>query len=298
MSAGIFRIGGNGLEKIADYQELPVGTIINKNIPTRGRVQMVITARRSRSVDAGGGQIAVSLDGKLTSEVSAFNEKGGTSIGSYDVTENCTSEEEAARLLAINDEIQNEHYRKVKQKEETEKAARTKGEAIWNEKAPKDAVAVIVAILQEDASDIMTDYFASKDVDKVILAFSFHAKNDFNEMRKAARKFEPTKFLANKVAEYEHRQNYTGGSGYFLGEKYSRSGWIIKKVPLGIYSLPGYYELAGTDESKILPFVQPEATEASQSPEPIGNLIVRKNEEKKGIEIKKKRKKEGKEKRS
>lgn len=47
-------------------------------------------------------------------------------------------------------------------------------------------------------------------------------------MRNHAGNFEETAYLTEKNEEYEHRENYTGGYGYYLG-KSSYRGWVIKK---------------------------------------------------------------------
>lgn len=50
-------------------------------------------------------------------------------------------------------------------------------------------------------------------------------------MRNLAGNFTETAFLKEKNEEYENRENYTGGSGYYLGEsKYH--GWIINKAQI------------------------------------------------------------------
>jgi hypothetical protein len=94
---------------------------------------------------------------------------------------------------------------------------------------PDDAKAVIVAKLHEDNSDMMTDYFGYNTVRTVIPGFSTHTKNLFSEIRKYAANFEETAYLAVENKKYEHREKYTGGSGYYLG-KSKYSGWIVKKV--------------------------------------------------------------------
>jgi hypothetical protein len=48
-------------------------------------------------------------------------------------------------------------------------------------------------------------------------------------MRKYAGNFEETAYLSEQDEDYEHREKYSMGDGYYLGEsKYS--GWIIEKV--------------------------------------------------------------------
>lgn len=50
-------------------------------------------------------------------------------------------------------------------------------------------------------------------------------------MRKYASNFEETAYLAEFNEDYENREKYSMGAGYYLGE-YRHSGWIIKKVPV------------------------------------------------------------------
>jgi hypothetical protein len=101
---------------------------------------------------------------------------------------------------------------------------------------PEDAQAVIVARLKQNESDSQTDYFASSTQRTVILGFSIHKRDIFSEMRKHASNFEETAYLSEYNAEYENREKYSMGAGYYLGEsKYS--GWIIEKVSM--YSREG-----------------------------------------------------------
>lgn len=96
---------------------------------------------------------------------------------------------------------------------------------------PANAKAVIVARLKEDKSDIMTDYFASSTARTVILGFSTHTRDLFSEMRKYASNLPDTAYLAEKNEEYEQREKYSMGAGYYLG-KSRYQGWIIQKVPI------------------------------------------------------------------
>lgn len=101
---------------------------------------------------------------------------------------------------------------------------------------PENALGVIVARLKQDQSNSQTDYFASRTTRTVILGFSTHKRDIFSEMRKRASNFEETAYLAEYNADYEHREKYSMGAGYYLGEsKYS--GWIIEKVSM--YSREG-----------------------------------------------------------
>ena len=96
---------------------------------------------------------------------------------------------------------------------------------------PEDAQAVIVARLRQNESDSYTDYYAYSTQRTVIIGFSKHKRDLFSEMRKHAPNFEETAYLAEFNEDYEHREKYSMGDGYYLGEsKYS--GWIIEKVPV------------------------------------------------------------------
>ena len=111
--------------------------------------------------------------------------------------------------------------------EEVKKIGRVRFAEIF----PEDAQAVIVARLKQNESDSMTDYYASSTQRTVILGFSKHKRDIFFEMRKHASNFEETAYLAEFNEDYEHREKYSMGDGYYLGEsKYS--GWIIEKCPV------------------------------------------------------------------
>jgi len=106
---------------------------------------------------------------------------------------------------------------------------------------------IIVGELMEDDSDAMTDYFSSHCETTIYLAFSSHGKDLFSEMRKAAANSQHTEKYAEVPTvdhngetrtennknwwhpEDEHREKWSMGSGYYLGEKFSRSGWQVRK---------------------------------------------------------------------
>lgn len=96
---------------------------------------------------------------------------------------------------------------------------------------PENAQAVIVGRLKQDESDSQTDYFASSTQRTVILGFSTHKRDIFSEMRKHASNFEGTAYLAEYNADYENREKYSMGAGYYLGESHYH-GWIIEKCPI------------------------------------------------------------------
>ncbi len=156
--------------------------------------------------------------------------------------------------------------------EDERRAEEARCEALWKEFTPEWAKGYLVAELRRNDSDIMTDYFSYSITEKVLLGFSRSDRNNFSEMRKMATTFPPTAHLALKkpaadrdvsvprsasadgtalpssesecrtgraTERYgvEHRENYTGGSGYYLGGSSSYSGWTIRKHSLK-YGLP------------------------------------------------------------
>jgi hypothetical protein len=159
------------------------------------------------------------------------------------------------------------------QAEQQEKQRREQVAAIGRERLkgiiPAGAQAVIIACEREDESDSQTDYFASRTVRTVILGFSTHTKNSFQEMRTHAGNFGETAYLTEKKEEYEHRENYTGGHGYYLGEsKYH--GWIIEKVR--IYDRERFieeYAYTAGDEANIRTKTAPQTAETSQPSETV-----------------------------
>lgn len=98
-------------------------------------------------------------------------------------------------------------------------------------RVPLGSKAVLIAEYRVDDSDSQTDYFASHSEQVLILGFSTHTRDLFPEMRKAAANAPETAFLVDAPAEYEHREKYSMGSGYYLGKDRHR-GWNVKKVSL------------------------------------------------------------------
>ena len=105
------------------------------------------------------------------------------------------------------------------------------GRKRFDEIFPEDAQAVIVARLRQNESDSQTDYFAHSTQRTVIIGFSKHKRDIFSEMRKHASNFGETAYLAEPNEDYEHREKYSMGDGYYLG-KSKYSGWIIEKAPV------------------------------------------------------------------
>ncbi len=133
--------------------------------------------------------------------------------------------------------LQEAQAQKKQQEDEAEQEkirveeAKKIGRIRFAEILPDNAQAVIVARLKQNDSDSQTDYYASSVQRTVILGFSKHKRDIFSEMRKHAPNLEETAYLAEYNEDYEHREKYAMGDGYYLGEsKYC--GWIIEKVPV------------------------------------------------------------------
>jgi hypothetical protein len=153
-------------------------------------------------------------------------------------------QQEAGRI----EQQEKDDYRKNHEHENRLKAiGRQRLEAI----VPSDAKAAVIAELREDESDTMSDYFDYRTKRTVILGFSGHTKDLFAEMRKYAANFPETASLSEENRNCEHREKYTGGDGYYLGEsKYS--GWIIKKEKFSLKAqFIERYALAASDENNI-----------------------------------------------
>ncbi len=174
-------------------------------------------------------------------------------LGSYFQQGEILSEDEVARYekLALEkkkrDEVQRELERIAAEKRQD--AGRAIFEAAIRKRGkPK---ALIIAELRENESDISVDYFGSRTVRKVILAFSKHTRNNFKEFRKAALNSDVPEIraLATSPADWEHRENYTLGGGYYLG-RFRHSGWqISKEIIYHEQDIERYYGIAGKDGS-------------------------------------------------
>lgn len=160
-----------------------------------------------------------------------LNEKFG--IGYYYDSENpqFLDSFEVAILLQEAQEQKKAEEEKVEQEKIRVEQVKEIGRIRFTEIFPEDAQAVIVARLRENESDSYTDYYSYNTQRTVILGFSKHKRDLFSEMRKHASNFEETAYLAEPNEDYEHREKYSMGDGYYLGEsKYS--GWIIEKAPV------------------------------------------------------------------
>jgi hypothetical protein len=167
--------------------------------------------------------------------------------------------------------LRNEAERRTQEKQTEKKKQQERNEqlkAIGKERLqsliPADTKAVIVAELHKNESDSMTDYFGYSTIRTVILGFSTHTKDLFAEMRKHAANFEETAHLAEANEEYENREKYTGGAGYYLGES-RYSGWVVKKEKYykDRESIINAFALIAGEESNIYVKAQHAATNAT-----------------------------------
>jgi hypothetical protein len=140
-------------------------------------------------------------------------------------------EAEVAELYAKANEKRDSKRDAEKKEDERREAVRVIGRKWLQENLPDEAQALIVARLKQDESDSQSDYHASSTQCTVILGFSKHKRDIFSEMRKHASNFEQTAYLAEYNEKYEHREKYSMGAGYYLGESKYR-GWIIEKCPI------------------------------------------------------------------
>ncbi|MDR2056996.1 MAG: fusion protein [Dysgonamonadaceae bacterium] len=162
--------------------------------------------------------------------------------------------------------LQNEAEQIAGEKEKERKAEQGRDEqlrAIGRERLktliPEDAKAAIIAELHENESDSMTDYYGYRTQRTVLLGFSTHTRDLFSEMRKYAANFTETAYLTEDNKDYEHREKYSMGDGYYLG-KSKYGGWIITKER--IYDREKFIErfaLVAGDEANICGKVQADA---------------------------------------
>ncbi len=102
-------------------------------------------------------------------------------------------------------------------------------------KRPADAAALIVAELDEDTSDSMTDYFAHDTIRRVAIGWRTGRREDFRQLRRAAGLFPETRHLGPDAPDnVEHRDNYSMGGGNYLKAGSSHwSGWRVVSERIG-----------------------------------------------------------------
>jgi hypothetical protein len=161
---------------------------------------------------------------------------------------------------------------------------------------PADCKGVIIAELLENECDSMSDYFGSRTARRLILGFSTHNRNNFAEMRKALRAADIADLpelaaLADPEQSEEERENYTGGSGYYLQAAGAShyGGWKVKKVRSyrdNVLTADG----VGVGELRLPNGSTPDPEPRKRKPEPTSKaqpegISVRLNAEKQGIEV-------------
>jgi len=171
------------------------------------------------------------------------------------------------------EKIADEKRKEKQEQQEHDKQLQSVGLKRLETIVPDDVKAVIIAELHENDSDSMTDYYGYSVKRTVILGFSNHTKDLFTELRKYAANFEETIHLSEVNEKYEHREKYTGGDGYYLGEsKYH--GWIVKKEKYyrNRESIINGFSLIAGEESNICVKTQ---TEENFSPTTVaGDFLI------------------------
>ena len=170
-----------------------------------------------------------------------------------------------AALLA--DGLAKQAAQRVAAKEASERtaAARNQAKADVERYAPAWAKAAIVAELDQDDSDSMTDYFNHRTLRTVVIGWSRHTRDLFPELRKAAATFPETADLADAPENAEHREKYSMGAGYYLKRGWrDSSGWCVKKRSLG------WLANAGLEFADAAKGVAPAPTMGTPAAAPIG----------------------------
>lgn len=155
----------------------------------------------------------------------------------------------------------------VKAEEERAEAARIQtaknieiGKKLFLENKPSDAVGVIVATFEADDSDPYTDYFNSKTERTIIIGWTNKKRDDFNEMRKAAKLCpipevniygtkpeKPADAPDYWTAPDENREKYSMGKGFYLGPRLRSGVFISKRVYDNLNNCSGLWDIAGQE---------------------------------------------------
>jgi len=246
----VYGMGKNGGLELLKPKEVEIGTVLhwggNMGFPATDYVVADV-------IEGHGSKIyrAINLETGEWHHIEAFNIKDPTDEvwhkQWYFTTDKRIDGEELVEMIKRADGINAAKEEEYRRKEEERNRMIEKGRTIV-EAQPFEVKAVIMAYYTRDESDAMYDYFGHSDVVGVCLGFSKTTRRNFNEMRKFAAKFGPTKHLAVKNKEYEHRENYTGGYGYYLKDAWiHRTGWRVEKEYLrgDIYYWIGKYGIMG-----------------------------------------------------
>lgn len=169
--------------------------------------------------------VAVTSDARrfqIDEHIAAERAKRGANYPARDDTAELLARADAAqqasRVAALRDAEEGERQRAAAREE----VARYR---------PSWATHAIVAELDEDKSDTMTDYHGHITVKTVVLGWSRHGRDLFPELRKAAATYPETAHLATADEKAEHREKYSMGAGYYLKAGWrDSSGWGVRKV--------------------------------------------------------------------
>jgi len=232
METKIYQLGKNGLEKLDPNPEpLPKGQIFHFHGYGRENERRAIYDHRQ--TDFGLQYLWVNLDEVEKGIEEAYSLKPiekKFGIGLYYKEGEMANPEEITDALskALEKEARDEIIKEKKDREYKELLE--KGKQIFEKIKPDWAKTAIIAEYEIDDCDLMTDYFSTKTGKQILLGFSPHKRNVFSELRKFAALRKETMHLGESK-EYEHRENYAGGAGYYLkkGSRYS-TGWIVKKT--------------------------------------------------------------------
>lgn len=213
----IYSITGSGLQPV-ETGGIPLGQVIRSD---HWGFKAVIVETEPTAY----GQKAIKADGSVEYHV-AKSDIGRKAIPFWQATEViCTPEHcEQLKESLFTHRAKEQHQRQLDT--EARDAAENLGATYLADNRPQWAQSVIVAELQQDESDSQADYFASRTVKTLVLAWSKHTRDLFPEMRKAAKRAPilPAEWV-------EHREKYSMGKGFYLAEtEYSSySGWHIRK---------------------------------------------------------------------
>lgn len=218
------------VQKQASINEntLPIGQVVSYGDMANQRQKAVVVVEKSSK----NGQRCVFVDDLHESGVSRQNIEGP---GGWRLENDPAWNKEAIDQLL---EMRVAKKASIKNAFDKEKQDRidqiAKGREILAAKMPAWAKGAIVAYHKVNDCDTQSDYFNVKNTREVIIGWSPNIWNMFPEMRKAAKAcgMEELRHLWDEPSkEDEHRENYTGGYGYYLqrGGSYD-TGWAIKKV--------------------------------------------------------------------
>ena len=295
-------LGANGATMVEISTEgLSLGSVVSYGDMANGRTEYVVIEEEASS---GYGYKAINVETLSLHEVSVTAIEGP---GGWEFSDSPEwNETEIADLIERSEakSVSDDEKRSAESDAREERSAR--GVELLAKVKPEWAESAIIATLDVDDSDSMTDYFASHTTRRVFLGWSKHKRNLFSELRKAAATFGPTEHFGPKkdfwsakvvlendvptapfwkgssspwhreltdvggervefateaeldayLAEkgepgeisvdgvlttftwkknkdsVEHREDYSGGGGYYLGGR-SRGGWKVRKDAYG-----------------------------------------------------------------